>query len=287
VFIEIALRLDGELIMSAINAANSPDNQAIASFLRSNSPPGAATPPTDSAKPDTSSDTAANGDDAATVVDLSDHAKTILAKAQNDQVAADRLQAFIDSQHAGKKGGGSGKAGADDTSKSSSSKIIATYQQLTASTAASVDPNALAPVDPKISFHNSLQIDGFSISVSADASTGAFKTAVYGPQGMYADDQRFGRSGEVAGGSVPKGFGMMSAQTADNKEIITFYSTEFSAESISASSDAGTLSASSISAHSWSRSFAIDFNTGAISTTENDLTLTATTAGYTPFSRVA
>ena len=70
--------------MSAINAANSPDSQAIASYLRSNSTASAATPPTDSTKPDTASDTAGNGDDAATVVDLSDHAKTILAKAQTD-----------------------------------------------------------------------------------------------------------------------------------------------------------------------------------------------------------
>jgi hypothetical protein len=273
--------------MSAINAANSPDNQAIASYLRSNSTASAAAPPTDPTKTDAASDTSGSGDDAATVVDLSDHAKTILAKAQNDQVAADRLQAFVDSQRAGKNGCAPSKAGTDDPAKNSSSKIVATYQKLTASTAPAVDPNALAPVDPKVSFHNSLQIDGFSISVSADASTGAFKTSVYGPGGISADDVRFGRNGEVAGGSVPKGVGMMSAQTADNREIITFYSTDVSAESVSASSDAGTVSASSVSAHSWSRSFAIDFNTGAISTTENDLTLTAITAGYTPFSRTA
>jgi hypothetical protein len=270
--------------MSAITAANSPDNQAIAAFLRSNAPTTAAPASADAAKTDAPAD---SGDEAATVVDLSDHAKNILAKAQTDQVAADSLQAFIDAHRAGKSDNASNKGGTDNTSKSSTSSIIATYQRLTAATAVTVDPNALAPVDPKVSFHNSLQIDGFSISVSADASTGAFKTSVYGPGGISADDVRFGRNGEVAGGSVPKGVGMMSAQTADNKEIITFYSTEFSAESISASSDAGTLSASSISVHSWSRSFAIDFNTGAISTTENDLTLTATTAGYTPFSRVA
>jgi hypothetical protein len=270
--------------MSAITAANSPDNQAIASFLRSNAPASAAPASTDQAKADTPAD---SGDEAATVVDLSDHAKTILAKAQTDQVAADSLEAFIAARRSGKSDGPSGKSDADTSSKNSASKVVETYQRLTAATVVTVDPQALAPVDPKISFHNSLQIDGFSISVSADASTGAFKTAVYGPQGMYADDQRFGRNGEVAGGSVPKGFGMMSAQTADNKEYITFYSTDFSAESMSASSDAGTLSASSVSVHSWSRTFAIDFNTGAISTTENDLTLTATTAGYTPISRVA
>jgi hypothetical protein len=273
-----------EPVMSAITAANSPDNQAIASFLRSNSPASAAPASTDSTKADTPAD---SGDEAATVVDLSDHAKTILAKAQTDQVAADSLQAFIDAHRAGKTDSASGKGGTDNTSKSSGSTIVQTYQRLTAATTVTVDPQALAPVDPKISFHNSLQIDGFSISVSADASTGAFKTLVYGPGRISADDQRFGRNGEVGGGSVPNGVGMMSAQTADNKEIITFYSTDFSAESMSASSDAGTLSASSVSAHSWSRSFAIDFNTGAISTTENESTLTATSAGYTPFSRVA
>lgn len=275
--------------MSAITAANSPDNQAIASFLRSNAPASAAPASTDQAKADPNkSDTPADsGDEAATVVDLSDHAKTILAKAQTDQVAADSLQAFIDAHRAGKPDNTSNKGGTDNTPKSSASTVVETYQRLTAATAVTVDPQALAPVDPKVSFHNSLQIDGFSISVSADASTGAFKTSVYGPQGMYADDQRFGRNGEVGGGSVPNGVGMMSAQTADNKEIITFYSTDVSAESVSASSDAGTLSASSVSAHSWSRSFAIDFNTGAISTTENDLTLTAITGSYTPVSRTA
>jgi hypothetical protein len=259
--------------MSAITAANSPDNQAIASFLRS-----------DAGKTDAAAD---GGDEAATVVDLSDRAKTILAKAQTDQVAADSLQAFIDAHRAGKTDNASGKNDAGNSPKSSGSKIVESYQRLTAAATVTVDPQALAPVDPKISFHNSLQIDGFSISVSADASTGAFKTSVYGPGGISADDVRFGRNGEVAGGSVPQGVGMMSAQTADNKEIITFYSTEFSAESMSASSDAGTLSASSVSAHSWSRSFAIDFNTGAISTTENDLTLTAFTGSYTPVSRMA
>ncbi|MDB5513698.1 MAG: hypothetical protein JWQ17_456 [Tardiphaga sp.] len=273
--------------MSAIKAANSPDNQAIASFLRSNSTASAATPPTDSTKPDTASDTASGADEAATVVDLSDHAKTILAKAQTDQVAADSLQAFIDAHRAGKTDNTSSKSDADTSSKNSASKVVETYQRLTAATVVTVDPQALAPVNPKISFHNSLQIDGFSISVSADASTGAFKTSVYGPGGISADHVRFGRNGEVGGGSVPNGVGMMDAQTAGNKEYITFYSTDFSAESLTASSDAGTVSASSVSAHAWSKTFAIDFNTGAISTTENDLTLTATTAGYTPFSRVA
>jgi hypothetical protein len=279
--------------MSAINAANSPDNQAIASFLRSNSTASAATPPTDSTKPDTASDTASGGDEAATVVDLSDHAKTILTKAQNDQVAADSLQAFIDAHHAGKNGGPSSKAGAsaDDASKGSGSKIVATYQQLTVGIAPSVDPQALAPVDPKVNFYNSLQVGGFSISVSANAGTGAFSAAINGPGGIQWTDQRFGRNGEVSGGTVPKGMGMMSAQTAGNMEYITFYETDFSAESVTASAEAGTLSSSSISAHSASMTFAIDFTTGAIHSVQSEQSAYAATTQFNPsasqFSRVA
>jgi hypothetical protein len=277
--------------MSAINAANSPDNQAIASFLRSNSTPSAATPPTDSTKPDTSSDTAANGDGAATVVDLSDHAKTILAKAQNDQVAADRLQAFIDSRRAGKTDNAPGKGGTDDTSKSGASRIVETYAQLTVGSTVSVDPQALAPVDPKVNSYNSLQVGGFSISVSANAGTGAFSAAINGPDGIQWTDQRFGRNGEVSGGTVPKGMGMMSAQTAGNMEYITFYQTDVSAQSVTASSEAGTLSANSISAHTASMTFAIDFTTGAIHAVQSEQSAYAATTQFTPqasaFSRVA
>jgi len=278
--------------MSAINAANSPDNQAIASFLRSSSTASTATPPADSAKPGATSDAAGSGDEAATVVDLSDHAKTILAKAQNDQVAADSLQAFVDAHRTGKNGGLSSKggAGADDASKSSSSKIVAIYQRLTAATAPSIDPNALAPVDPKVNFHNSAQIDGFSISVSADASTGAFKAQIYGPNGIQWDDQRFGRNGEVSGARLPPGMGMTSAQSG-NMEYITFYQTNVSAESVTASSDAGTLSSNSISARTASMTFAIDFNTGAIHSVQSEQLAYAATTQFnpsaSPFSRVA
>jgi hypothetical protein len=273
--------------MSAITAANSPDNQAIASFLRSNSATSAAPASTDSTK----SDTPTTGDEAATVVDLSDRAKTILAKAQTDQVAADSLQAFIDAHRAGGTNSPSGKGGTDDTSKSSASKIVQTYQQLTVSSTVSVDPQALAPVDPKVNFYNSLQVGGFSISVSANAGTGAFSAAINGPNGIQWTDQRFGRNGEVSGGTVPKGMGMMSAQTAGNMEYITFYQTDVSAQSVTASSEAGTVSASAVSAHSASMTFAIDFSTGAIHAVQSEQSAYAATAQFNPsasaFSRVA
>ena len=78
--------------MSAIAAANSSANNAIASLLSN-----AASPATDAGTPATkaTSSGSSTSSDPTDIVDLSDHAKATLARAKTEQVAAGKLTAQV------------------------------------------------------------------------------------------------------------------------------------------------------------------------------------------------
>jgi hypothetical protein len=81
---------------------------------------------------------------------------------------------------------------------------------------------------------------------------------------------------------VSSGFSSREANVAvqayrrGNKEYITFSESEVAATSVSASSDAGSVSATSAATHTASLTFAIDFRTGAISIAASESTSVST-----------
>jgi hypothetical protein len=213
----------------------------------------------------------------ATDVVLSDKVKSILARATTDQDVAERLKAFVEAHRTG---------GADETSKGSDgaaadakgNDVNETFKRLTAGSQADSSEDSFAPVDATHDFSNSVQFEGFTLSVAARAKDGSFRTEMVGPNGVSFFDMRFGHSGEVTGFSgVTPGMGAASYQRG-NVEYITITENDAAALSTSVSTDAGTVSSTATATHSSQVTFAIDFTTGAIQATKADAWTASATA---------
>jgi hypothetical protein len=253
--------------MSAVSTTSASGNGIAALLLAGTAPSVPASNP-----PISAASNAPAGDDrgAATHVQLSDNVKAILAKAMTDQVAADRLQSFVEIRRTGSAG--------SSQPASDSSKIDKAFQQLSGSGQTTDSAAALSPVEPAHSFSNSLQAGGFSVSVTANAQTGAFSTVVNGPNGLSFYDKRFGQNGEAAGGfGLQPGMSGGEYQTG-NVEYFTFTQNDAAAAAVTTLSNAGVASASAAAAHSASVTIAIDFTTGSIQMTQSEASLTSTTA---------
>jgi len=228
---------------------------------------------------------AGDGRGPATNVDLSDKVKAILAQAKTDQSVAERLQAFIESR---REGGTKGPQ-ADDGSKTD---IDQAFQRLTGGDVQAADSSqAPGPVEPAINFSDQAQIGGISISVNANAESGAFSTVIDGPDGLSFFDKRFGQGDEVSG-FLGLGPGTVaSSYQSGNVEYVSFTQSEAAAVSVTASSGSESIAASATAAHSSSVTFAIDFTTGSIQTTQSDVSTESVTAqvgqGISPLTAVA
>lgn len=86
-----------------------------------------------------------------------------------------------------------------------------------------------------------------------------------GLDGTSFPDQPFGPTGESSGFSSREAQLAVQAYQRGNTEYITFSESEVAATSVAASTDAGSVSATSAATHTASLTFAIDFRTGAIS----------------------
>lgn len=206
---------------------------------------------------------AATGDDRglATNVQLSDNVKAILAQAETNQSVAEKLQALVQSQRTG--GGGNTQGVADSKS---TTDVDTEFQRLTAGNAQVANsPPATGPVEPSINFSNQAQIGSFSVSVTANAATGAFSTVINGPDGLSFFDKRFGQNGEVSGGGGVTPGTSISTNQAGNIEYVTFSEGASASASTTTSSSAGSSSTSSTAAQASTTAIAIDFTTGQIS----------------------
>jgi hypothetical protein len=85
-----------------------------------------------------------------------------------------------------------------------------------------------------------------------------------------------GTTGSFSGFSSREANIAVQAYRRGNKEYITFSESEIAATSVSASSDAGAVSATSAATHTASLTFAIDFRTGAISIAASESTSVST-----------
>lgn len=221
----------------------------------------------------------------ATVVDLSDHAKSIIAKAKSDQAVAVRVAAFAAAARAG-SGGASNRAGGRPITDlsidfppsdltglspqgnytSGDGTIWATNTVSTGSGSAHV---AFVPtVEPMIGFSNRLQAGGFSIVATGNAQDGTYAVDIQGPDGFSWSNSKStpgaGLDDRVTG-SAPPGIGYVEGGPGPgNTQTIHFYENGLSGASVTASSDAGTLSVASASARTLLATVSINFSTGMI-----------------------
>jgi hypothetical protein len=260
--------------MSAISTATSNASDISSLLLASStaSSAGDASTPATPATPATADPAAGTARDPATRVDLSDKIKDILARASTDQDVADRLKAFVESRRANASDG-SGQA-PSSSGQDTTTNVNKAFEQLSGGTPA--DDDSDAPVQVAKNFATGLKADGYTISAIGRASDGSFQVQIVGPNGQGFLDRRFGTTGEfstASGGSA--GVSVQSYQR-DNKEYITFSDSEAAAINATASSDAGTVSATSVGTHSASTTFVVDFATGAISMAQAEQTSVST-----------
>ena len=260
--------------MSAIGTVNSYSSDISSLLANSDSSQTATT-----AAPPTSTQSSGSGSDAAaTRVDLSDKVKAILARANTDQDVAERLKALVQSHRSNTNGGGSAQDATSSSGQSSSPDVNQSFEQLTGGAQAAAGSQDYAPVNVATNFATGLKADGYTISAVARASDGSFQVELVGPDGKSFLDRRFGTSGEVSTfGGISAGGAAQSYQQG-NKEYITFSQSSAAAVSVGASSDAGTISASSVGAHTESTTFVVDFSTGAISMLQSESTSVSTIA---------
>jgi hypothetical protein len=206
----------------------------------------------------------------ATRVDLSDKIKDILARASSDRDVANRLKAFVESRRAGNADGQDTGTARDPSSSSQSSTtdVDQAFEQLSGGTQATADSQDCAPVDVARNFATGLKADGYSISAVARASDGSFQVEIVGPDGKSFLDRRFGTSGEFSSFGGIRAGGSAQSYQQGNKEYITFSQGTAAATSVSASSAAGAVSATSSGTRTDSVTFVVDFSTGAISMTQ-------------------
>ena len=202
----------------------------------------------------------------ATRVDLSDKIKDILARASTDQDVANRLQAFVESRRVGNTDG----SGQDTSSSSqgSTTSVDQAFQQLSGGTPA--DDGSDGPVQVGQNFASGLKADGYSISAVARASDGSFQVEIMGPDGKSFLDRRFGTPGEFSSFSGIEAGGSAQSYQQGNTEYITFSQNVAASTSVSASSAAGSVSAISSGTRTDQVTFAVNFQTGAISMTQSE-----------------
>lgn len=212
--------------------------------------------------------------DPATRVDLSDKIKDILVRATTDRDVANRLKAFVESRRSGNTDGN----GQDTpwSGQSSTTSVDQAFQHLSGGTPA--DDGSDGPAQVGQNFASGLKADGYTISAVGRASDGSYQIEILGPDGTGFLDRRFGTSDEFST------FSNLGAGTTGqeyqqgNTEYISLSQNVAAAISVSASSNAGTVSATSSGTRTDSVTFAVDFDTGAISMTQSESLSVSTTA---------
>jgi hypothetical protein len=279
--------------MSAIAAtSSSADYSAIASLLNSglSSPAGPA--------PQAAQSSASPSSGPSDSVDLSDHAKAVLAQAQKDQVLANELQAFVQSN---RSSGGTGKNSISGQSTQSPStpgqvadNVMQAFHQLTGQTTAvstgqtgdnqpssadgwgsSIFPDVFVPTK---SMSTSVTLDGFTVSVQSDPSRLYSEVAVSG-NGVSTFSKHFWPSDMASGGSAsPPGISVSIGSNPNNsaEDIVTITQNQATATSASASSSTkGSATVAAVSAQSSSITFVINYATGQITAAQSSETVSA------------
>jgi hypothetical protein len=291
--------------MSAIAATGSASsNSAVAQLLAdglSNARATTSLPQT--AQTGSSSTSGTSSGSPTDTVDLSDHAKAVLAQAQKDQALAGQLQKLVQSN---KNPDGSGKNSISGQSTQSPStpgqvadNVMQAFDQLTGQTtvastgqtgdnqASSADgwgsifPDAFVPTK---SMSTSLTLGGFTVSVQSDPSRLYSEVDVSG-NGVSTWSKHFWPSDMGGGGSAsPPGISVSIGSNPNNsaEDIVTIAQNEATATSESASSSTkGSAAAAAVSARSSSITFVINYATGQITAAQSSETISAISTSQT------
>jgi hypothetical protein len=261
---------------------------------------------TNSASSSTALSTAGAGP--ATVVTLSDQAKAAVAKAQSDQSAADRLQAYVErvqdyaaAQRVSSTGTKTaatdslqsildtntqptGTSPADAQPATESSKVEAIVAQIRTLADAN-EPRPFQPFTPTKSLSSSLTVNGYTLSLTTNASTQYYGIELTG-NGVQAYSKHFGPSAGAGGDTaLPPGVEVSGGIPGNSNEAIdaiTIAQNLAMASSASiSSSSAGSISASSVNAQSSSITFLVNYATGQIGVEQSAASVSArsTSAG--------
>ncbi len=193
------------------------------------------------------------------------------ARADSDRAAADRLQAFVEAQHA--------NPGTEPTraQPTNGAKVQAIVAQIT--TLADVnEPQPFQAFTPTKSLSNSVTYDGFTLTLDTNASTQFYGIELSG-NGVQAFSKHFGPSAGAGGGNaLPPGV-TISTGIADNNEAIdaiTITQNVATADSASvSSSSAGSINASEVNARSSSITFLVNYATGEIGVQQSAVSVSA------------
>jgi hypothetical protein len=291
-----------DIVMSAIAATSSASSySAVAQLLANGLSSTAAAngiPQIGQATNSNSSGTSSGGPTDS--VDLSDHAKAVLAQAQKDQVLANELQAFVQSN---RSSGGTAKnsiSGQSTQSQSTSGQVadnvMQEFDQLTGQTTAastgqtgdnqpssadgwgSIFPGVFVPTK---SMSRSVTLGGFTVSVQSDPSRLYSEVDVSG-NGVSTWSKHFWPSDGASGGSAsPPGISVSIGSNPNNsaEDLVTITQNEATATSESASSSSkGSAAVAAVSARSSSITFVINYATGQITAAQSSETVSALSA---------
>jgi hypothetical protein len=229
------------------------------------------------------SDTESGGADfgPAAFVTLSDQIKAAAAqRAQSDQAAAERLEAFVAAHRSGTAAAAGDDTGSTGTKPTTGSKISAIVAQI--KTAAGADePQPFKSFTPTSSISNSLSIDGYTLTLSTNANTQYYGIKLTG-NGIAADSQHFGPSaGEGGASGITPGVTVSTGMPDPNDQSfdsITITRNVATLSSEQVSSSAGSASASSVNAQSSSITFLVNYASGEIRVQQSAMAVSAQAA---------
>jgi hypothetical protein len=277
--------------LASISAAAPSIGDSLAQLIAGGSG-GPAAASTNSASSSTTPPTGGPGP--ATVVTLSDQAKAAAAKAQSDQAAADRLQAYVDAHRVKSTGtgtkttatdslqsildAGTHPADAQPVEPTTGSKVEAIVAQIKATANANA-PQPFQAFTPTKSVSNSVTFNGFTLTLDTNASTQYYGIELSG-NGVEAFNKHFGPSAGAGGTTaLPPGVGISIGIADGNNEAedaITITQNLATASSASISSPSvGSISTSSVNAQSSSITFLVNYATGQISVEQSAASVSA------------
>jgi hypothetical protein len=266
--------------MSAIGTSASYGSDISNLLLANSSSPSSAADVSSLIAPSRLLNSAGNDRAPATQVELSDKVKEILARASTDQDVADRLKAFVESHRIIPANSSAANSSASDipppSSQSAPPDANQASEQPSGGTQVSDGAQNSAPVQAPTNFASSLTVDGYSISAWGPGLDGNTRIAIHNPDGSSFFQRSSGTgAGTFSFDGLDAGAAVQAYQR-DNKEYITFAQSETAATSVTASSDAGSVSATSAATHAASVTFVVDFNTGGLSILRSESTSVAT-----------
>jgi hypothetical protein len=204
-------------------------------------------------------------------VDLSDRVKRLLARVSSDQGVADQFRAFVE-QHQSNGANATAPNVPASSNQDTSTEVSQAFEQLSRGAQVTEGDQSVRPT----TFATGLQAGGYSISAIGRASDGSYQIEIEVPNGTGFLDRRFGTGDELSTFSNLGPGTTAQEYQSGNKEYITFSQSEAAATSVTASSDAGTVSTTSVGSKTDSVAFVVDFSTGAISMTQTEQTSVAT-----------